>query len=1020
MWKQTRLIKLKRFLTHSKTNMRSLSYPPLAFLCGMALFLFAASVSAQTQLPDVTQAKMDAALQDLSDLYGSPVVRIDQAKAICNQEQYMVECARIGKEHGLFSKERAQQVDTLLSQIKGDMVAKLKQCGSVECLVEVATLLANRLAADNPALARTIDLTPQKVQEKRDIADIAKSAGVSIEECQTMDPDAASLELLRGCAKLAKNEKLQKYIPQEDRKKVERSDNTVALKEALENGELSCGDGTLDGCGDFCLNPSLESRREGSVEIPSVCREIATRFFGAQGVQELERAYGNVQQTFDVTKERYFRPEDRRGTSTPRLACPALERQPCPDGEYRQGSTNEFGCYAESACIPFNTKTRAEPNEERFLCPALASVDSCRDGEEKVVSFISPECGTYYTCKPAPKFDTRGKYPFTFASGRVVLSFEETRTYCYESGQNGATLRGDKTECGRVFGISVPETPPEKHCAQYGSGWRGIDASGNCFNTDMTEYLTQNGILRTCTDQPVYGCANKMQSPPGGQKEQVWNSKGLRSWVNINADSARVESLKQACSQVSGSGNVWMPDAGNASSIDFGMPDPSKCKASAACATGQYFDGTSCRQDGAAAPGAETGCRSAGGTWDYTTQYCRMPTTSPTSPWGPGGVSGSCSNELLSLLGSGCHSMGNGWFNSGMTSYVMPGGSVVRSCATEPISGCSGASQSGTNACTGGQYWNGSACVSSSSGGSSAGGMQRCFYPNATKNGQNVGYTVWCEADYVNCREGSPSGASISLTGLALGAPSSCESGWSGGSSGQPASGDGCPAGQYRSGGTSGTCVASPPSCTSGQYWNGSACVNTSTTDCTSGQYWNGSACVSSSDGNTSSAQSGCVSAGGTWDTSSNYCRMPSSGSTGSTSCGNGYTWNGTSCVTTCGTGQYWNGSACEAAPSGTSTSCPSGQYWSGTSGSCVSSSPASSGTDTSSMQSGCASAGGTWDSASNSCRMPTSYVGQTPLAFLCPKGHGWNGSYCTLAPPSQFESYTASVISAFRSLLFW
>jgi peptidoglycan hydrolase-like protein with peptidoglycan-binding domain len=64
--------------------------------------------------------------------------------------------------------------------------------------------------------------------------------------------------------------------------------------------------------------------------------------------------------------------------------------------------------------------------------------------------------------------------------------------------------------------------------------------------------------------------------------------------------------------------------------------------------------------------------------------------------------------------------------------------------------------------------------------------MYSCFYPNATINGTAPGYTVWCEYDYQNCREGDPSGASVSLDGLALGAPSSCESGF--GSSGSGSS----------------------------------------------------------------------------------------------------------------------------------------------------------------------------------------------------------------------------------------
>jgi len=41
--------------------------------------------------------------------------------------------------------------------------------------------------------------------------------------------------------------------------------------------------------------------------------------------------------------------------------------------------------------------------------------------------------------------------------------------------------------------------------------------------------------------------------------------------------------------------------------------------------------------------------------------------------------------------------------------------------------------------------------------------------------------------------------------------------------------------------------------------------------------------------------QSSCSSAGGTWDSGSNYCVMPST----------------TSSSSSCSSGQYWDGSAC-------------------------------------------------------------------------------------------------------------
>src|SRR3989344_4005653 len=119
--------------------------PLTAAAFGVALLLVAATAFAQTALPEgVSQEQIDGALSDLSEVYGFPVVRIDQAKAICNEEQYLADCAEIGTQHGLFSDDRAEQVDAVLAELQGDTIEKFKQCSDVACLVEVATSIAGR------------------------------------------------------------------------------------------------------------------------------------------------------------------------------------------------------------------------------------------------------------------------------------------------------------------------------------------------------------------------------------------------------------------------------------------------------------------------------------------------------------------------------------------------------------------------------------------------------------------------------------------------------------------------------------------------------------------------------------------------------------------------------------------------------------------------------------------------------------------------------------------------------------
>ncbi|MEK7096032.1 MAG: hypothetical protein AAB896_01960, partial [Patescibacteria group bacterium] len=187
------------------------------FISLIAVFSFVMAQSAD----GVTQAQIDSALEDLSDIYGQDVTSHDQAREICNMDKYLTDCAEIGKKHDLFSAERAAQVDTILDEIKGDVADQIKNCQDIECLVGVAEGLAASIARKSPTLASQIDLTPTVVREKKEIVEIAKSFGLTIDQCIEMDPDTVSVELLRGCARLAKEDKVKKYVPTEARAQID-------------------------------------------------------------------------------------------------------------------------------------------------------------------------------------------------------------------------------------------------------------------------------------------------------------------------------------------------------------------------------------------------------------------------------------------------------------------------------------------------------------------------------------------------------------------------------------------------------------------------------------------------------------------------------------------------------------------------------------------------------------------------------------------------------------------------------
>jgi len=154
-------------------------------------------------------------------------------------------------------------------------------------------------------------------------------------------------------------------------------------------------------------------------------------------------------------------------------------------------------------------------------------------------------------------------------------------------------------------------------------------------------------------------------------------------------------------------------------------------------------------------------------------------------------------------------------------------------------------------------------------------------------------------------------------------------------------------------------------SCPTGQYWytpqgggTGYCQSSTTNTNCGTGMYWNGSSCVATSPSDTTNyntdPSTACAQAGGSWNASTNYCQMPTSG--------------GGSGSTSCGTGMYWNGS------------------------SCVATSPSDTTNYNTDPSTACAQAGGSWNASTNYCQMPTNNGGG---GTECGAGMYWNGTAC-------------------------
>src|SRR3990167_8901466 len=264
------------------------------FLVSAFLFLSLAQAAEEAQI--------QAAIEDLGSAIGQDISSQDQALELCNQEQYLDVCADIGKKHELYTSEEISQVNDFLSEIKGKILNDIKTCVDEECLIRAANELAQKLKTKNPTLATDFNLTAKIIEEKNSVVQAAKDVGVNFRDCEAMNPDTAPVDLLRKCARLAKDSRVQKYIPEEKRALAAQFEDsaTLKLREALSVGKYQCGDNTLEGCGNFCLNPTE------TAGISPVCAQIASEIFGEDGVKQLEAAHQQVKQVKNYYSKKFI------------------------------------------------------------------------------------------------------------------------------------------------------------------------------------------------------------------------------------------------------------------------------------------------------------------------------------------------------------------------------------------------------------------------------------------------------------------------------------------------------------------------------------------------------------------------------------------------------------------------------------------------------------------------------------------------------------------------------------------
>ena len=490
-----------------------------------------------------------------------------------------------------------------------------------------------------------------------------------------------------------------------------------------------------------------------------------------------------------------------------------------------------------------------------------------------------------------------------------------TGNYCDYQNRNYSSYSYSSYPSSAYSSYSYSSYPSYSSCANEMISLLGTschfmynDSSGNrvyC-NGEMTKSAKYGDTVVTdgCAstgNYSSYSYSSYNYVPPSGQKEQVWNSYGLRSWIRTDASSARIENLKQVCANVTSSGgDIWMTGAGDYNSQDFGMPDEAKCRSwtpSSSSYSSYYY--SSYPSSAYSSYSYSSYSSSAYSSYSYSSY--------PSSAYSSYSYSSypsysSCTNEMISLLGTGCHYM----YNDSSNTAVYCNGEMTKSAKigdTATTEGCSSGNYSSYSYSSGGSYssYNYPQCDWSSQYLKNS--TQTCMPKTDCYDTANADYN---SSECQGVRNTSGSGYSSSYGGYSYSSASACPTNLLG---------SGChDMGNAYFNGAMDQYVnyndSTVKNCSS-EYINGCA-VWGSSSSYSSYSYSSYSPASSeaayssySSEAAYSSADysTACAQAGGTWDGS--YCQMPQSSSAAayssydpSSSCAQaGGSWDGTTCV---------------------------------------------------------------------------------------------------------------------------
>ncbi len=220
----------------------------------------------------------------------------------------------------------------------------------------------------------------------------------------------------------------------------------------------------------------------------------------------------------------------------------------------------------------------SQPISKKNICPMMPTVNECPSGQDKIVTYSSLECGTYYSCQESKKTSTPPP-PINRTSCPYGQYMDSTARVCV-----GNTISPVTTDCEKVNGIWNPET---KSCK-----------------------MPETQPSSTCPEG-IYG----NRTPCVSLEIQIQNCLSGQFWdgTKCMVTDYRIDPVLN-CKQLGGTWNEVTKSCAMSGAINT-------------CPSDQFWDGTSCvistSTTSPTTSDPATMCAQYGGTW--TDMTCTMP-----------------------------------------------------------------------------------------------------------------------------------------------------------------------------------------------------------------------------------------------------------------------------------------------------------------------------------------------------------------------------------------------------------